>query len=562
MADLAPIDGTGLEVVSPNGSRRYIHITAYPYFVGRGFETGNHLQLDDPRISRECLTIFRDGDRYCLKDRGHRYGIFVNGKKMDRCVLEDGDVISFGIDDSYEIIFRAPDADTTIQTWLDEFDGIANSDAAPSRLRKLNLLLEATALLHSQLPVDTVLGTMLDHAIAITDADRGLLLQADASGSLPVRLARGAGGTRLSPERLIPSQTALRLALERQTSVITEDLTFSDIDFANAESVREQQLRAIVAIPLYSVPRASSDATSIIKSGLFLGVLYLDSRRPAAFSKLDRQIINALATEAASILDNARLVDRDRERQRLEQELNIARDIQQALLPNRFRHFPDLTVTGFNSPCLAVGGDYFDVFPISDERTAFLIADVSGKGLGAALLTTMLQGALTGMTDGVDPASVFFLINRFLCEHAEVARYATIFFGILDRHGRLDFINAGHPLPILLRGADVSEPFIQGACPVGLLPDTHYATSRGELNPGDTLILYSDGVTEAMDPDEQMYGVSRLRGVLAGQQAATLERIEKTILESVRKFTRGASQRDDITLLLIRYRGAAQGTAP
>jgi sigma-B regulation protein RsbU (phosphoserine phosphatase) len=94
------------------------------------------------------------------------------------------------------------------------------------------------------------------------------------------------------------------------------------------------------------------------------------------------------------------------------------------------------------------------------------------------------------------------------------------------------------------------------------LPDTHYATSRGELNPGDTLILYSDGVTEAMDPDEQMYGVSRLRGVLAGQQAAPLERIEKTILESVRKFTRGADQRDDITLLLIRYRGAAEGTAP
>ena len=562
MADLAPIDGIGLEVVSPNGSRRYIHITAYPYFVGRGFETGNQLQLDDPRISRECLTIFRDGDRCCLKDRGHRYGIFVNGKKMDRCVLEDGDVISFGIDDSYEIIFRAPDADTTIKTWLDEFDGIANSDAAPSRLRKLNLLLEATALLHSQLPVDTVLGTMLDHAIAITDADRGLLLQADPSGALPVRLARGAGGTRLSPERLIPSQTALRLALERQTSVITEDLAFSDIDFANAESVREQQLRAIVAIPLYSMPRASSDATSMIKSGLFLGVLYLDSRRPAAFSKLDRQIINALATEAASILDNARLVDRDRERQRLEQELNIARDIQQALLPNRLRHFPDLTVAGFNSPCLAVGGDYFDVFPISEERTAFLIADVSGKGLGAALLTTMLQGALTGMTDGVDPASVFFLINRFLCEHAEVARYATIFFGILDRRGRLDFINAGHPLPILLRGADVTEPFLQGACPVGLLPDTHYATSRGELNPGDTLILYSDGVTEAMDPDEQMYGVSRLRGVLAGQQAAPLERIEKTILESVRKFTRGAGQRDDITLLLIRYRGAAEGTAP
>lgn len=104
-----------------------------------------------------------------------------------------------------------------------------------------------------------------------------------------------------------------------------------------------------------------------------------------------------------------------------------------------------------NSPCLAVGGDYFDVFPLSDDRTAFLIADVSGKGLGAALLTTMLQGALSGMKMGADPAHVFNHINRFLCEHAEVGRYATMFFGSVDATGNVDFINAGHPSPLQLQ---------------------------------------------------------------------------------------------------------------
>lgn len=175
-------------------------------------------------------------------------------------------------------------------------------------------------------------------------------------------------------------------------------------------------------------------------------ILYLDSRRPAAFSKLDRQILDAIAIEAASILDNARLVERERQRQRLEQELSIAREIQQALLPCGFRDVPHLTVSGINSSCLAVGGDYFDVFPLSDDRTAFLIADVSGTGLGAALLTTMLQGALSGMKLGADPAQVFNHINRFLCEHSEVGRYATMFFGVLDRAGRLDFINAGQTM--------------------------------------------------------------------------------------------------------------------
>jgi sigma-B regulation protein RsbU (phosphoserine phosphatase) len=558
MAAPPPIDGSGLEVTSPDGSCRFIRITESPFLIGRGFETGNHLQLIDRRISRQCAAIISEGDRSYLENRGHRYGVFVNGTKIDRCVLQDGDAISFGFEDSYDIIFRANADDISIRNMLDRIGSLSTSDVVPSGLRKLNLLLEATSLLHSQLPLASVLGTMLDHAIAIMDADRGLLLEADTSGSLSVRLARGAEGARLSPESMAPSQTALRLAVEQHSSVITEDLNLSDLDLQVAESIVAQQLRAIVAIPLYSMPRASSTAPVIFKPGLFLGILYLDSRRPAAFSKLDRQILDALAVEAASILDNARLVEQERQRQRLEQELSIARDIQQALLPGGFRDSPYLAVTGMNSPCLAVGGDYFDVFPITDDRTAFLIADVSGKGLGAALLTSILQGALTGMTIGADPALIFRLINRFLCEHAEVGRYATMFFGILSRDGRLDYINAGHPLPLLLRRGEVTAPFIEGTFPVGLIPQTDYVTSRAELQPDDTLILFSDGVTEAMDPDEQMFGVSRLCGVLAGQQDAPLDHLQKAILESVQNFTRGTSQRDDITLLLVRYRAVAR----
>jgi phosphoserine phosphatase RsbU/P len=553
-----PIAGSGLEVTSPDGSRRFIRITDSPFLIGRGFETGNHLHLNDRRISRQCAAIVTEGDRYWLEDRGHRYGIFVNGTKIDRHVLEDSDAISFGFDESYEIIFRSRADDISIQNMLDRIGNLTTSDVAPGGLHKLNLLLEATSLLHSQLPLDSVLGTMLDHAIVITDADRGLLLEADSSGLLSVRLARGTGGERLSPKSLAPSQTALRLALEQHSSVITEDLNLSDLELQVAESIVAQQLRAIVVIPLYSMPRANTNATVIFNPGLFLGILYLDSRRPAAFSKLDRRILDALAVEAASILDNARLLERERQRQRLEQELSIARDIQQALLPSGFRDFPHFEVTGINSPCLAVGGDYFDVFPITDERTAFLIADVSGKGLGAALLTTILQGALAGMTIGADPARVFQLINRFLCEHSEVGRYATMFFGILGLNGRLDYINAGHPPPLLLRRGEVTVPFVDGFYPVGLLPDIAYATSRAELQPDDTLILFSDGVTEAMDPNERMFGVPGLCGVLAGLQNAPLDHLQKAILESVRKFTHGASQGDDITLLLIRYRATAQ----
>ena len=557
--DLAIGDAV-LEIIAPDAPRRSVRITQSPFLIGRGGGTGNQLQLSDARISRSAAALLFDGS-YCLEDRGQRGGIFLNGKKIVKQAVEDGDVITFGLDGSYQIVFRTSASSATVDHLLSRIESITPSDHSPGGLSRINLLLEATMLLHSQLPLDAVLGTMLDHAMAVTDAERGILLEADQSGSLRMRLARGHKRVPIPLESLSPSQTAVRLAMQRQSSVVTEDFNRDDVNLQGAQSIISQRLRAVVAIPLYAMSRANSTESLIrAERGQFLGILYLDSRRPAGFSKLDRQILDAIASEAASILDNARLVDRERQRQRLEQEISIARDIQQALLPRSLRDFPHLAIIGTSSPCLAVGGDYFDVFPLSDNRTAFLIADVSGKGLGAALLTTMLQGALSGMEMGANPADVFCHINRFLCEHSEVGRYATMFFGILDREGRLEFVNAGHLPPLLLRAGEVDEPFTEGGFPVGLIPDANYVASCVALRPGDTLVLYSDGVTEAMDPDHEMFGVSRLRELLVGKHEAPLETLKNSILESVQAFSRGASQADDITLLIARYRGATNAS--
>jgi serine phosphatase RsbU (regulator of sigma subunit) len=561
MPDTHPLAGEAvLEVVSPDGARRYVRITQSPFLIGRGVETGNHLQLSDRRISRNCAAIVIEANRFYIEDKGQRRGLFVNGEKVESRELQDGDDISFGLEDSYEMIFRSASTagNESVPQLLTRIEHITSSEPTGGGLRKLNLLLEATSLLHSQLPLDSVLGTMIDHAVAVTDADRGLLLEADASGALKVKLARRSGGMRLPPESLTPSQTAIQLALKQQSPVITEDLAQADMDLQAAQSIVAQRLRAVVVLPLFAMSRANTQESMIdIKRGHFLGVLYLDSRRPTAFSKLDRQILDALAADAASILDNARLVERERERQRLEQEINIARDIQQALLPRNFPDNPNFAVTGVNFPCLSVGGDYFDVFPLSDDRTAFVIADVSGKGLGAAIVTTMLQGALSGMTLGTDPARVFNHVNRFLCDHTEVGRYATVFFGLLDPDGHLEFINAGHPSPFLIRRGAAEEAFTEGSYPVGLVPEAEYTAACLKLEPGDTLVLFTDGVTEAMDPDEQLFGVPRLRQVLNGQVQCPLEHLQKCILEAVENFTRGAHQADDLTLLIVRYRATA-----
>jgi len=564
MPEASTVSETILEVVIPGLPHQFVPVTKSPFLIGRGSDSGNHLQLEDRRISRKCAAIVTGQDGYRLEDRGHRQGIFVNGKQVEQKTLQDGDVIQFGIEDGCEIIFHSAAAQSSIESMLTRIGSIP-SIAGTLRLgglSKLNLLLEATSLLHSQLPLDSVLSAMLDHTIAITHADRGLLIEPGAAGSLKVRLARGKDGENLPPESITPSQTALGQAMDRQATVISEDLNQADTDLKSAQSILLQHLRSVVVIPLYAMPRANSADSIVLKRGEFLGAIYLDSKRPAAFSDLDRQILDALGVEAASILDNARLVERERERQRMEQELSIAREIQQALLPQGMRDFPHLAVTGTHSPCHAVGGDYYDVFSAGQDRTAFLIADVSGKGLGAALLTTMLQGALSAMALGTDPVRVFNHINRFLCEHSEVGRYATMFFGTLDGDGTLEYIKAGHPSPLLLRRGEVSELYTEGSFPVGLVAQAEYTAATLKLEDGDTLVLFSDGITEAQDPDQELFGFPRLSEVLDGRQEASLESLKKIVLDAVDAFARGESQSDDITLLLVRYRASAQNAVP
>src|SRR6266702_193355 len=201
-AQISALAEAVLEVISPDGSRRFVRITQSPLLIGRGAETGNHIQLSDRRVSRQCAAVVYEGGRFYLEDRGQRRGLFVNGQKVESRHLEAGDVISFGLEDSYEIVFRPTGEEESVPNLLSRIESITTADSPAGGLRKLNLLLEATALLHSQLPLDSVLGTMLDHAVSVTDADRGLLLEVDAAGALKVRLALRSGGLRLPPESL------------------------------------------------------------------------------------------------------------------------------------------------------------------------------------------------------------------------------------------------------------------------------------------------------------------------------------------------------------------------
>lgn len=516
---------------------------------------GNDLQIEQQCVSRRCAAIIEGRGGYQLEDRGNRAGIFVNGNKVTKKILHDGDTITFSSDDSFKIIYRSTEGTATVANMLTRMG--SNHTAAGAHagggMNKLNLLLEATSLLHSHLPLDTVLNSMLDHAIAITKADRGLLLEADSSGALKARLARSSNGESLPPVSMTPSRTVLDQVLALPTGILARDIEHG----AEDEESARQHAHSFIAAPLYSLPSDNSVDSETAPRGQLLGALYLDSRHHTAYFDHVHQIFDALAVEAASILDNARHMERERERRLMEHEMGLARAIQQALLPQGALDFPHLAVTGVNHPCIAVGGDYYDAFSINEEQTVLLIADVSGHGLSAALLTTMLQGALSGMTLGGDPVRVFNQINQFLCEHSEVGHYATMFFSVIDRDGTLSYVKAAHPSPLLLRRGQVIELYTEGSFPVGLIKEANFTAERVPLEPGDTLILFSDGVTESEDPEENQFGIARLRELLAGQENTPLDDLKAMILDAVDSFTRGAAQLDDITVLVARYRASA-----
>ena len=549
-----------VEVVFPHRPRKVVAISQVPFFIGRGSESGNHLALDDPHVSRKCVAISAAPGGLWIEDRGQRGGIFVNEEQITEAkILCEGDRIRLGTEGRCELVFRSSSgllSSDEEQTRLDRIVGPTTGDSH-YELNRLMLLLEATSLLHSQLPLEAIFATMLDHAVSITHADRGMLLEPDASGALQVKVARGRQRKSLLLNTMNPSRTVLRQAVEQRSAVINEDLRLADPNVQAAQSVVLQYLRSAVVIPLYAVSRAGDTPTEANGHSELLGAVYLDSKREAAFSALDRQILDALGAQAASILDNARLMQHERERQRFEQELSIARQIQQALVPQGLQDYAHLAITGTHRPCHEVGGDYFDVFPSADGRTAVLIADVAGKGLGAALLSTMLQGALSTMSLRADPVKVFEHLNRFLCDRSVVCRHVTMFLGLIDPDGTMEFVRAGHPSPLLLRKGKVDELYNEGSFPIGLVDQASFSSSRIRLEPDDTLLLFTDGVIEAENKDRSLFGQAHLMEAFLQHSTASLDTLQSEILGAVQKFSEGARQSDDITLLLVRYREPA-----
>ncbi len=542
-------------VIEPSGVRREVPLSASPFRIGR--QAGNELTLRDSRISRQQAQIIAVNGAWVLEDLGSRHGTFVNGEKVLRHELQPKDKIDFGMADSYRLLYVGEGA--TLEELVERVEAPAPQHAGSRELYHLGVLLEVARTMGTGLSLEDVLTAVLDAAIQVTRTERGVLLLANTPGAeLQMVVARDAQRGTLRPDQLQVSQSVVKRVVNTRRELIVSDTEEATAAMSAGESVARLELHTVVVIPIDKLPVIETlDATISTRQGELLGVLYMDSHVPSsAFSELDREVLRTLAREAATVIENARLFAASRAKARLDHEIEIASGIQKTLLPKSLPKLPDVEVAGSTLSCHSVGGDCFDVIELGGGRHGFFVGDVSGKGISAALLATLLQGVFfTTAAMDISLPGVFSRVNQYLCERSGEDRYATVFYGILDKKGRFEYVNAGHVPPLLKRKTGELEGLGSANFPVGMFSEAEYQSARVTLEPGEYLVIYTDGVSEAANPRNELFEEGRLRRILEDFQGNNVEELGDAIREGMRVFTEGAAQSDDITILVVQYKG-------
>jgi sigma-B regulation protein RsbU (phosphoserine phosphatase) len=535
----------GLVLVQGNEQKNIV-LNRTPFSVGR--KVDKDLVIADPRVSRDHALIILEAEGFFLVDQGSKHGTFVNGERIQRQRLERNDRLEFGARDSAYAIFNPAHGSNTAREFLSQISGIQISQEATD-LEKLTLFLEAARKLNTAGVLDEILMTMLEVTLRLTRAERGYVFLKDDEGKLRLVAGRNSKGEPLLDDKTI-SHSALEESLRSNSEFLLTD-TGSSMDLAARQSIVAYDLRTVICIPLRKrqVQSARDQKTPgpSAASSEVTGVLYVDSRFASReFSGVGHDILRAIATEAGSLIENARLVQAEEESRRYQQELAIAASIQQRLMQVKIPEVPFATLRGRNLPCKAVGGDFYDAVN-TKEGLAVVLADVSGKGVSAALLASTLQGMIISqLISGMPLLDVISAVNRFFTEKLVGEKYATVLLARLRSDGDLEYVNCGHVQPLLVCGGEVIRPS-HGNVPVGLLADATFESDHCQLHSGDRFILVTDGVTEAENAMGDFFEDFRLEA--AAVKAPNYE----GIFSAVSEFCAGNPLNDDCTVVELIY---------
>lgn len=519
--------------------RRVVTLDKPLFTLGR--RSSADLKLVSVDVSRVHAEITWDGDQYILRDVGSSHGTFVNGRRIVTHTLAHGDRIGLGQND-VQIIFEA-DAPS--------ISGLIDARSEVTNLGQMAAILDGLRALGSGRVLDEILALVLDSALDVTEAERGFIMLADEHGELQFRTARGVGRVTLTGISFATSRQIPREVFTTDRARLVSDLRADPTDHDVTIAVG---IRHVMCVPLrvaFHTQKPASDGTHRV-----IGVLYLDgTERSRMRSSAVLASLEAFATQAALAIESARLYAEAAEKARVDRELSIAAEIQRSLLaPPAFSgDYCDLAAVSI--PCRTIGGDFYDYLELDNGGFTFALGDVAGKGPPAALLAAAVQSNFLAQASiGTGPAQTTARVNKALLRRPIAARFATMFHGVLSSDGRLSYCNAGQEPPLLLDAHGFS--WLERGGPVlGLLSVEGYDSDTVQLKPDDLVVVYSDGVTEATNVDGEEFGRDRVAQATARGHGMKPEAMLEQLLDAVRKFSQAAPQADDITILILRYRG-------
>ena len=525
--------------------QRSIVMNRTPFSVGR--KVDKDLVIPDPRVSRDHALIVAENGDFFVVDQGSKHGTYVNGERVQRQKLQRNDRVEFGVRDVAYVIFSPQHATSnTAREFLSQISGIQISTDTTD-LEKLTLFLEAARKLNTVGVLDEILVTLVDTTLKLIRAERGYVFLKDEEGNLRLAAGRNSKGEALLDDKTI-SHSILDEAMKSNSEFLFTD-TSQSLDLAVRQSIVAYDLRTVICMPLRKPQvQTTRDANNPAEAEV-MGALYLDSRFASRdISSVSHDILRVIATDTASLIENARLVQAEEASRRYQQELSIAASIQQRLMAVTIPEVPFAKMRGRNLSCKEIGGDFFDVVN-TEDGLAVVLADVSGKGVSAALLASTLQGMVYSHLSARMPLTdIMAAVNRFFTQKHLGEKYATVIITRIRKDGELEYVNCGHVPPLLVSGGQVSRPE-HGNLPVGLLADATYESDRVHMKPGDRFILVTDGVTEAENALGDFYDNERLEAIAA--TSPTLE----DIFASVSAFCAGAPLGDDCTVVELLYTG-------
>jgi serine phosphatase RsbU (regulator of sigma subunit) len=555
-----------LIVKYPDRAAEHFQISRLRITIGRSAR--NDLCIPDPFASRVHAEVRSEGDEYFLQDLGSANGTLYNGSVVEAPVtLTRGGRIQIG---ETEIVFNdspfplssgatmitdnsssipeatiaLSSADRTTSGLFEAIEGARTKDDSVAREPKQSDLLVLISKVGVALLASVTLNETLEQIVALVfeavPADRCMIMMRDARNpELKVAVARVRDRAGEVGEIRI-SRSVIDEVVTNGKSVLTSDAQ-ADPRFMGG-TVMLQGVRSVLAVPLG------------VGANVF-GIIYADSPlSDNRFTEDHLKVLTTLASVAAIRVENARLTEEQMERERLEREQQVASEIQQRFLPAAAPQLDGYELQGISFPCYEIGGDYYDFIQREDGKLVVALGDVSGKGTAAALLMSSLHAAVHAQADTHESlATTIGAVNRYLVESIPPNRFVTLFYAALDpKQGSLEFLNAGHNPPLIVHAGGTMEQLASGGLPLGIMSDADFREGRTQLRPGDVLVIYSDGVSEAVNPNGEEFGPTRLYEVVARNLDASASGIRDRIESALTKFCQGTPAADDITLVIVK----------